>query len=116
MHEEYRPGFFKTKLVRNGPFVPVRVWHGVTPDPWFPENPQDRSPRWQATIGEVPLPARIGGRECTLGSLWSFLHPIDKTEHDYLIRTGKWATTHAPEMPEANPTDRIDLGSMKPLF
>lgn len=102
-------GFFKRRLVRGGPWVPVRIWFSAPSDPHQPGQLLDRSPRWQA---------ELDGREIDIWSVWPGCsgHPIDKQEYDFLRATNAHARTHEPAMPEANPERRIDLNKMPPVY
>lgn len=115
MTEIHRPGFYKCKLVKGGPWVPVRLAMSIAKDPITGEQ-LDRSPRLVGWIGGMELPAIVGGRERDIEDLWSWLHEIDEVEHAYLLRAGAWAQEHAPHLPEANPLEPIDLNELEPLF
>lgn len=101
-------GYYRTKMVRGGPWCAVFIWHGPTPDPETGE-PLDRSPHWQATVN---------GAEIDVWNVWPFVSDkrIEREEYDYLMALSKHAKTHAPEMPEAEPTKRIDFNRTKPVF
>lgn len=92
-------GFYRAKLVRGGPWVAVRIWHGPPLDPDTGEE-LDRSWRWQA---------ERNGEPCEVWRVWPYCagEPIDKAEHDYLLQVRDWAVQHAPETPEAAPTTPI---------
>lgn len=94
-------GFYRLKLVRNGPWTGVRIWHGAPPDPDQPGELLDRSHRWQASINDWP---------CSIERVWPYAarNPIDEAEHAYLVALSKHAKEHAPDMAEANPTKPID--------
>lgn len=101
-------GHYRTKLVRGGPFVAVRIWYGAPVDPESGEL-LDRSHRWQATIN---------GNDTDPYEIWPYVggRAIPKVEYDYLMALSKHAKTFAPEMPEAEPTRRIDFNKTKPVF
>jgi hypothetical protein len=101
-------GFYKRRLVRGGPWVPVRLWYGPPNDPVTGEE-LDRSHRWQALVN---------GEEADPDETWIGCcgNPIDAQEYGYLLAMKNFATNHAPELPEASPRQPINLGSMKPLF
>ncbi len=101
-------GYYRTKLVRGGPWCAIRIWHGPPADPETGEL-LDRSPRWQATLNE---------QECDIDAVWPFVidRQISKPEYDYLIALSRHAKTWAPEMPEATPTKPIDFNKTRPVF
>lgn len=94
-------GFYRTKLVRNGPWVGVRIWYDAPPDPDNPGELLDRSHRWQA---------EINGESCDIWRVWPFVsgRPIDEAEYRYLMALTHHAKEHAPEMPEASPNKPVD--------
>lgn len=94
-------GFYQMKLRSGGVMVGVRIWHGPPLDPLTGEE-LDRSWRWQASIN---------GRPAELDDVWPkcAAEPIDEQEHAYLTERQRWAEAHAPESPQANPKQRVDL-------
>ena len=42
--------YYRIKLATGAVWTPCRLWFAPTPDPDFPDNPQDRSPYWQAEV------------------------------------------------------------------
>lgn len=71
------------RLVRGGPLVGIRIWHGEPLEPWTRE-PMDRGPRWNA---------EINGMHGELDRVWPscLRYPIDKAEYDYLTESCGWA-------------------------
>lgn len=102
-------GFYKAPLVRNGPFVAVRIWLAPTPDPGHPENPMDRSPVWQALAD---------GKEYDVFRLWPWCakHPISEPEYRYMVDAAAWDRAYVPNAPAAQPFEPVDLGRAKPIF
>jgi hypothetical protein len=98
------PGYFALCLVKRGPLVPARILciHG-----W-----------WAAEIdGEIQNP------QSTLASaahrvlwVWERGRPIRAEEWQRMTERAVWARTYAPHLPEANPTQPINLATMDPLF
>jgi hypothetical protein len=101
-------GFYRRRLVKGGPWVPVLIAYGAPLDPVTGEE-LDRSPRWQAWSG---------GREIDVWNLWPDCsgEPITKAEYTHLRDVGEWAERHAPRSPEANPTRAISLNQMPTIF
>ncbi len=101
-------GLYWTRLVRGGPKVPVKIWHGQPPDPVTGEL-LDRSLRWQALRNGV---------EVNVEFVWPYCadHPIDQREYDYLLSLNRHCVEHEPEAPEAAPGSPVDFATMRPLF
>lgn len=102
-----REGYYRTRMVRGGPFVPVHIWYGPPHDPETGEI-MDRSPRWNALRNGDP---------CDAAEVWNWCcaHPINETEYHYLLRLKEWAVQHAPNEPEANPVQTIDPRRAAPV-
>lgn len=101
-------GFYKSRMVRGGPWVPIRIWNGPPKDPLTGEE-LDRSWRWQAE--------RLG-REIDVFTVWPYcaMHSITREEYDFLLADHKWAVEHAPDEPAANPKTPINHLKIKPIF
>ena len=72
-----RPGYFKMRSRRAGPWLPAQI---VAPPPLDPETGEvlDRS---------VPLDAyeaSINGRPADVWNVWIYGHPINKDEYEWL--------------------------------
>lgn len=103
-------GTYKMKLVKGGPWVPVRVWYGPSHDPLTGEL-MDRSYHWQAQIDG-------GEHEDALRRAWPYCagNAISEAEYSYMRDVGLWAKDYAPEQPEASPRKKINLNSLPTLF
>lgn len=101
-------GFYRTKLVRGGPWCGVRIWFGAPPDPETGE-PLDRSPRWQA---------EINGNLADIDQVWPYVAGrfIDEAEYRYLTALSKHAKAWDRSLPEAKPTQAIDINRTRPVF
>ena len=104
-------GHYKTRLVRGGPWLPVRLWLSPPPDPETGE-PLDRAPRWQAELAGKPVD------DFWASGLWPAvaLHPVDDAEYRYLCDLHHHAVQHEPELPEAAPRSPVDLRKLDPIF
>ncbi len=93
-------GYYRMRLRSGGIYVGIRIWYGPPLDP-VDGTELDRSYRWQATAN---------GQEIPMDRVWPKCADdgIDKAEHDYLKATQAWAQQHAPDSPQANPTQRIN--------
>lgn len=86
------PTFYRARLVKGGPYVGVKVWHG---QPLVGGELLDRSPRWQCLVGAEDearavlmgdaLPIEVDG--VTLRNL----EPIGPADHAYYVAHGRWA-------------------------
>lgn len=84
-------GWFKTKLVKGGAWVPVRIWV----EPVTDENGELTEPEiLKCSVGsEMKDPARI----------WTYLTPITKEDYDALV----YRITTTPQMMDGS--QRVDL-------
>lgn len=106
-------GFYKVRMARGGVFVPIHFWHGPSPDPDFPDNQQDRSPRWHCIRrGEEIESAAV------IFELWTYAagRPIDEQEYDYMLAVCRHVDTLDANSPHATPRKKIDLHKTAPLF
>lgn len=84
-------GFFKTKQVKDGPFVPARIWIDRDIDPETGELTRDER-----------FACEVDGERCSAYSRWTWLagNPISKADFDALTERRKtitdMAATHAP--------------------
>lgn len=115
-------GLYRTRLVKGGPWVPAVIYQRcpfvlpsdeldgrpATPTEWF--IPMDRS--WAHTVR-----ARVGDREVDPWDLMTRrIEAIDEPTFNYLQELRAWALRQDDPPPEANPTQRVNLSAMKPLF
>lgn len=101
--DQPRPGFYRRRLVKGGPFVAVRIFVPCPLDPWTGE-PLDRPRVLSATVaGEPADPWRT----------WTYCaaEPISAQEFRYLERLRE-----IPGTPESRPRTPIDLGTMPPVY
>lgn len=112
------PGYYKRRLVRGGPFVPVRIVRfcmctvGGGGDNarhvW-----DDRCDRYP------PLTAVIDGAlEEDALKHWVYCagNPITRDEYDHMLSLRKWARSSAPDDPMGSPDKRIDPMKIASLF
>jgi hypothetical protein len=109
--------FFRARLVRNGPAVPVKVFHA---GPWVDGVELDRSPRWQALIGtETTARAILMGDDVPIevdGVTLRNLERIPEHEYRFLVADAEHARDHRPEHPKASPRRAVDFGTIRPPF
>lgn len=92
-------GFYRSRLVKKGPLVAIKVWWGQPLD----ENGEimERHMRWQALAD---------GRPIDLSKVWPWCanQPIEEWEYDLMLATARWAKAHAPDRPEASPHEPVN--------
>lgn len=95
--EEPRCGFFKRKLVKNGPWVPARLW--------LYQPIEDG-----CLVGDSVWQCEVNGKMADAEREWSWLNgnPISEAEYNYLVAAIDWTTQHAPDEPRANPYQPVD--------
>lgn len=102
--DEPQAGWFKTRMVKQGPWVPARIWltsftdeHSeLTEDEqfWCEVNGSPRDADWQWP--------------------WLCFNPISEAEYNYMMAVQEWAHQHAPSEPEANPRQKVDWMTIRP--
>lgn len=100
-------GLYKMRLVKGGPWCPVRVWHG------FGADPAGGEPR-----GMFCWRAEINGREERIDRAWPWCagQPIPQAEYDYLLALHRHAVAYEPALPQAAPRSPINLRTMQPIL
>jgi hypothetical protein len=104
------PGFYETRLVKQGPPVAVRIAYAPPDDPITGE-PLDRSYRVRCWIRgeEIEDAGRIHDMAMTA-------RPIEEHRYRYLMAVAAWEVEHRPDLPAASPRQAVDLGRIKPLY
>ena len=99
VNEEPECGWFKTRLVKNGPYVPARIWMYQPTDAETGE-----------LVADEIMQAEINGAFANPISAWERLcaHPITEQEWQYMTATVTWAKDHAPDHPLSDPSKPID--------
>lgn len=122
------PGFYEVRLVKGGPPVAARIAF-LPPDDPVTGEALDRSLRFRLWLAEREVtddgeptrkdPATGRTRVGFLDRLWNVAltgRAIDEHRYRYLLETHSWEVEHRPDLPAANPRERVDLGRVKPLF
>lgn len=112
--EKPMPGLYAWRFVKGAVEVGAEIRYAPTPDPDFPDNPQDRSPLWWANVNGQEDPEPQPTPSETVWSIYVFGRRIDRAEYQFLLADREWAREHAPHRPEANPTKPVDLRTMDP--
>jgi hypothetical protein len=109
-----RPGLYRVKLVKNGPWVPARIIHAAARDPLTGER-LDRSWYWSTEInGElVADPSPDPGR-ARVDDVWLSGRPITLNEFRFLEQQLEFDRQFAPAA--ADPRRAIDVRAIPPIF
>lgn len=111
-----RPGLFKLRLVRGGPWVAARIVHMAARDPVTGEA-LDRSPLWSAYVNDEllaePSPDYV---EAKVNRIWEYGRPIDLAEYKFLLAQHRHAARYEPNHPAADPRRAIDPLTSPPPF
>lgn len=93
-------GWYKRKLVKNGVFVPARIW-------MF----QDVDPETGELLSDELLQCEVNGRPADPEEAWSWIcsNPITEQEFRYLEARIAHAQLHEPEDPFATANKAIDM-------
>lgn len=103
--DDPEPGFFRTRLVKGGPYVAARIRrtcactiNGPRVHDW--RDDCDRFP---------PLIADIDGEETSLDRVWHGGEPISEDMWTYYTQNRAWAIINDETQPEANAGKKVDL-------
>lgn len=113
--ERPETGYFVTRLVRGGPEVPARIWRPCACTVNGGDDQQCHD--WRDTCDRYPhLQGEIDGTYADLWRVWTGGRRTTESHWRYMTDVARWAETHAPQDPTANPKQPIDLGAMPPVF
>ncbi|MGH7746567.1 MAG: hypothetical protein ACREQ5_17675 [Candidatus Dormibacteria bacterium] len=104
-------GYYRTKLVRGGVFVPVKLWWGAPIDPEDYSQTLDRSPRWQALVdGELFMGNVL--------DVWAFCagRQISEAEYRFMVARASHARTYDTGHPSAEPRRPVDFNRIPLVF
>jgi len=98
-NEEPECGWFKTRLVKGGPWVPARIW-------MYQPIDEDTG----ELVGDEKLQCEVNGQHADADEVWSRLcgNPISEQEFNYMTATRRHAAFYEPDHPAANPRQPID--------
>jgi hypothetical protein len=109
-----RPGLYKMRLVKGGPWCPARIQFAPSRDP-LTNEPMDRSPLWSAEIAgaliadPAPCPVAAG-----VMRIWESGRHIDLAEYRYLQAQAEYDRQFAPAA--ADPRRPVDVRAIPPIF
>jgi len=96
-----RPGFFLTKLVKDGPLLPARIWR-----PCHCTVNGEETHDWQPTCDRFPaLLAEANGKPADVMTVWMY--------HDEITEAEFWQRTNNPI---TNPNQAVNLRAEAPIF
>lgn len=102
------PGLYRVRLAKRAPWSAVKIWDEAEKDE-AGDLLEDERLRMLLNGREVD-PFRFAERVNCFGE------PIDEAEYAYTLSVNQWAAEHAPDAPEAKPTEGVDLNSAPPIF
>lgn len=111
---EPRAGYFKTRMVRNGPFVSAEIRYGPGIDPDTGEC-MDRGYLWEALIdgkhirNPSPDPLTAGAIR-----IWESAIEISEKEFRDMGDAKTWCKHNEPESPHLHPDTKVDLVDLPP--
>jgi len=112
--DEIKAGHYLTKLARGGPDVTVHIFFAPPLDP-VTLAPLDRSPRWLMELDgrHVNAAGEPWSEEDVLDTyIFASKRPISPEEFAYRRARADHAREHEPDMAEANPREKVDLGKV----
>lgn len=95
------PGFYRIRMVKGGPWVPVRIVAAL-----------------RAKRRRVVFYAYLGDKVVDIDRVWprAYGNKIEKSEWEYMLKLGRWASAYEPDNPAAQPTKAVDLNKQPSLF
>lgn len=108
--------FFTARMVKGGPLVGVATFFAppLVDGEWL-----DRSPRFQCLIrNETTARVILMGNQVPVevdGAFIRNVEPTTKANYEYLVSHSSYSTSHAPENPDATPTEAIDFNKFVPF-
>jgi hypothetical protein len=102
------PGFFRMRLDHGCPWVAAIIFRPCRIE-FEPET-------FQAVDRWPHLEAEIDGRLADVDRVWTSGRRILIAEYLFLRADRAWAREWAPQSPEANPRQSVDIGALPPIF
>lgn len=97
--DDPQPGWYKRRLVKDGPFVPARIWLDQCIDPATGE-----------LVADEALLCEIDGQWADAEAQWQWLcaNPISEAEYNYMTARRAYAAVWSPDDPAVNPHKAVD--------
>jgi hypothetical protein len=103
-----RPGWFKMRLVKGGPWLPARIDQDC-----YCTVGCEEAHQWTSACDRHPhLRAVLDGREVTLERVWTSGREISEGEHSYLVQALAYDRAHGERSARAD--QPIDLDTINP--
>jgi hypothetical protein len=101
---EPRPGYYRRRLVKGGPWVGVRIYL----DQIVGDDGE--------LLSDEVMKAECDGAPCDPEDAWiaSCDHPITREDYRYYVSAAAWDKTFDPVAPAANPKKAVDWHTVKP--
>ena len=99
-------GFYKTRLVKDGPWVPVAIW--------MVQHVNEAG----ELIADEELRCKVNDCPEDPYKVWTWCanRPITEEEYRYHIKYGRWAEEWKPEDPAARPRQAMNVMTSEPAF
>lgn len=110
-------GFYRARLVKNGPWVPARIWRECHCT--VNGGDDNAAHDWRDTCDRYPpLVAEVDGQLRNVVIVWPSLigNAISKADFDFMTADAEWCRQNAPSEPIANPRQSVDLKTQAPIF
>jgi len=93
-------GYYKSRLVKRGPLVPVRIWSCQLVDIETGD-----------LMADEEFMATAGGKSQDPYQIWSYCcdKPISEADYWHMVRDAAWCREHAPDDPAANPRQPVNM-------
>lgn len=100
-------GFYRARLVKDGPWVPVAIWVTQTIDKETGE-----------LLEPEALVCVVNGKHADPDEAWNWCcqNPIKEPAYRYYEANRKWEEEFLPSGPAANPKQAVNLLTNKPAF
>lgn len=105
---EPQPGHYRRRLVRNGAWVPAKIWRV------YGEVDKESGHK----MADDVLHCLVDGRPRNPYTEWLWLakEPIKEAEYRFMVADEIHAKEHRPDDPKAHPGKPADLSKMKSIF
>lgn len=110
-----RPGFFKLRLVKNGPYLPALI-ERPCPIEMFTDQAWNWLDRWPRLVGWYDVDA-LGNVEvrCDPYKIWLGGTELEKGDFMFYCELRQYIKLHESDAPDANRNAAIDLSKMAPV-
>lgn len=110
------PTYYRTRIVKGGPIVGLKIWHGYPIDPDTGEVLTERPALWRAEVNGEPVPINDVAPQFADGTGDSIRgDECDEDEYLFLASDAKWASKYSPQDPAAKPRERINMNEIGPI-